>query len=251
MNPKTIAFMDVRQMRTRAMVNLPMGTVVSILPGQPLESTQIIADPIEKAFDLWVRLRAYLYTLAYVSILDPDWFPYQAAVAVSEQLLVYITDTHLGHSPDMDFLVSAWGSTSLYFSEAVRVQKKDPEKIFTDIGKWQHKWSWVPAPPLAALQGAPPDSRAAPQQREPDNHNLQSKLDTVTGQVKRLQAAADRAERNSGRGSARSSGYERPRNEGQYDPPAKNGKGKGCKKGGKNQSGQRQTPSGWKKRRTR
>ena len=88
MDPKTIAFMDVCQIRTRAMVNLPMGTVVSILPGQPLESTQIIADPIEKAFDLWVRLRAYLYTLAYVSILDSDWFPYQAAVAVSEQLLV-------------------------------------------------------------------------------------------------------------------------------------------------------------------
>ena len=101
--------MDARQKRTRAIVNMPTGTLVSIVPGQTVEGVEVIADCIERAFELWVRIRAYLMTLSYVSVLKPDWFPYQAAVAVSEQLLVFMTDTYRGHSPDVDFPIGALG----------------------------------------------------------------------------------------------------------------------------------------------
>ena len=128
MTPSTITFMVAREMRTRAMINMPTGTLVSIIPGQTLEGVEVIADSIERAFELWVRIRAHMMTLSYVSILKPDWFPYQAAVVVSEHMLVFVTDTYRGYSPDVDFLIGAWGATSLYFTEETRVQKKDPKK---------------------------------------------------------------------------------------------------------------------------
>ena len=139
MSPPQITFMDARQMRTRAMINMPTGTLVSIVPGQSVEGVEVTADTIERAFELWLKIRAYLMTLSYVSILKPDWSPYQAALYVSEQLLVFMTDTYRGHSPNVDFLIGAWGATSLFFSETTRVQKKIPAEIFCDVGKWQHK----------------------------------------------------------------------------------------------------------------
>ena len=193
MTPKSVSFMDARQMRTRAMINMPKGNLVGINPGGLLERVEIIADSIERAFELWIRIRAYLYTLSFVSILDPEWFPFQAAMAVSEQLLVFLTDTYKGHSPDMDFLIGAWGATSLYFSETTRVQKATPKVVFADVGKWQHKWTWVPSPLAVAKIDEPTAGRPVPPQHQADNKQLQDRLDSMSGQVKRLQALADQA----------------------------------------------------------
>ena len=240
MLPKTISFMDARQMRTRSMVNMPTGNLVSMLPGRPLESVEVIADSIERAFELWVRIRAYLYTLSFISILEPEWFPFQAAQTVSEQLLVFMTDAYKGHSPDMDFLIGAWGATSLYFSETTRVQKLTPRVVFTDIGKWQHKWSWLPTPAATAEIGDLPSGRPTPPQHMADNKQLQDRLDSMSGQVKRLQAVADQSMRHGPRGGIRASGAREVwtdvrdvRDVQQDNRVGQWGKGKGQQKGGK------------------
>ena len=107
------------------MINMPTGTLVYIVPGQAVEGVGVIADTIERAFELWMRIRAYLNTLSYVSILTPDWFPYQAAQHVSAQLLIFMTCTYKGHSPDVDFLVGAWGATSILLCRG----DEDPEEV--------------------------------------------------------------------------------------------------------------------------
>ena len=61
-----------------------------------------------------------------------------------------------------------------------------PAAIIGAVGSWEHKWNWS-APTAQGGSGGSAGSR------EPDNKALQNKLDSVNGQVKRLQAAADRA----------------------------------------------------------
>ena len=266
MAPKAVTFMDARQMRTRAMINMPKGNQVAINPGGLLERVEIIADSIEKAFELWTRIRAYLYTLSFVSILEPNWFPFQAALTVSEQLLVFITDTYKGHSPDMDSLIGSWGATSLYISETTRIQKATPNTVFTDVGKWQHKWTWVP-PPAAAVAAKADNltaGRPAPPQHQADNTQLQHRLDSMSGQVKRLQALADQQPRHSNTGGGgQNSGGAQGRwsdvrdvrdttdwsrigkwGKGHDSAPAGRGKGGGKGKVGKTQSGQKRKRRG-------
>ena len=260
MFPKAVSFMDARQMRTRAMINMPKGNLVAINPGGLLERVEIIADSVEKGFDLWTRLRAYLYTLSYISISEPKWFPFQAAMQVSEQLLVFITDTYKGHSPDMDSLVGSWGATSLYISETTRIQKATPNIVFTDVGRWQHKWAWVPPPALAAKADEPTAGRPTPPQHQADSPQLQNKLDSLSGQVKRLQALADQqaaklqARANSGGGGRGSGGgnnyWSDVRDTTDWSRVGKWGKGqtkKGGKGGGKQAIGK--TQSGQKRKR--
>ena len=152
----------------------------------------------------------------------------------------------------MDFLIGAWGAMSLFFGETTGVQKKDPKEHFPDIGKSQHKWSWVLARNVAAQHGAPPAERPTPLQHEPDNRQLQDKFDSMSGQVRRLQAIADSEEKSGGRGGVRGAGSRDVWTDIRDQPPLKKGKGKSSQtsgKGGKQPCGQNQTPGDWKKRR--
>ena len=69
---------------------------------------QPIADCIEKAFELYIRIRAFFMTLAYISICKPNWFPLQGALQASEQILGHIACAYDGRTPPVQFLVGAW-----------------------------------------------------------------------------------------------------------------------------------------------
>ena len=141
----------------------------------------------------------------------------------------FITNTFDGRTPPLIFLVTAWASTIQYFSEQVRIQKLPPSAIIGAIGTWEHKWKLSPTP----LGG----SERATGSREPDNKALQDKLDSVNGQVKRLQAAADRQSQaptrrqRSRSPNGRGSGYY-----GGGDVGKRGGKGGGGGKGNKGSS---------------
>ena len=55
-------------------------------------------------------------TMAYVSVLKPNWFPLQAAVTVSDYLLSIMMDTYRGMSPDVETLTGNWASASLHWA---------------------------------------------------------------------------------------------------------------------------------------
>ena len=55
-------------LRTRSCVHKAIGHQLSLVPGKPAETIEVIADSIDKAFELFVRIRAFFQTLSYVSI---------------------------------------------------------------------------------------------------------------------------------------------------------------------------------------
>ena len=190
-DPKQLADWDARQLRQKCNAGRKTEPLISITAGKPLEAVAHIADPIDRIFELWKRCRAYVMTLAYVTILSPDWFPYQAAIEISDYLLKLMMDQYGGRSPDIGTLVGAWAATSAYWCETVRISKRPAVEIICNLGMWNHKWNWVPAGMAALADGANP----APPRSEADNSDLRQRLDQVTGQMRRLQSAADQPRR--------------------------------------------------------
>ena len=86
-------------------------------------------------------------------------------------------------------------------------------------GKWHHKWTWVPSPD--AMERHTP-GRPSAYHAESDSaaRELQNRLDAVTGQVKRLQAAQDKQEY-----QGRRSNYDNRSGHDGRDSKAKGGKG--------------------------
>ena len=75
-----VSYWDARQLRQKSAINRKTDTLIAVTQGRHLEGVATISDAIDRTFELWSRCRAYLMTLSYISILSPDWFPYQSAL---------------------------------------------------------------------------------------------------------------------------------------------------------------------------
>ena len=114
-SPLSIAVWLAESWRTRACMNKTIGHQLSLVPGKPAETVEVIADSIDRAFELYNRIRAIFMTLAYISITKPTWFPLQVAMLAADQVMSYITCTYNGRSPPVKILVEAWAGRSTTF----------------------------------------------------------------------------------------------------------------------------------------
>ena len=94
LNPPQLRVSLAEKLRTRSCIGRASGRVLAIEEGKAVRAVEVIADEVDRSIELFVRIRGFLLTLSYVSITNPDWFPLQIAMEVSEQLLRFITDTY-------------------------------------------------------------------------------------------------------------------------------------------------------------
>ena len=99
MDPPRLGVWLAEKLRTRASINHAVGLQVAIVPGQPAITEAIIADQVERSFELYVRARAFFHTLALVTILAPDYFPLQTAMMASELILAAVSASYGGRVP--------------------------------------------------------------------------------------------------------------------------------------------------------
>ena len=123
-DPPQVRVWLAEELRTRSCISRAVGHQLTVEPGGAVAAFEVIADCVDKSFELFVRIRAFLMTLAYVSISREGWFPLQVAMEISEQVMGFITNTFDGRTPPVQFLVGAWPSTIHYFSEQIRIHKK-------------------------------------------------------------------------------------------------------------------------------
>ena len=199
LNPRQVGLWLAEALRTKACIHKRSGTGMTVPEAGPVTAHRVIADEVERSFELWLRARAFLMTLSFVTVvLDEGWFPLQSAILVSEQILTYVTDTYNNQSPPLSFLVNAWASTSQYWSQQIRVNVQTPKNVMGAIGAWEHKWKWTPAADTDnASSGSQGVGTARVGPREPDNKALKNEVDSLKGQVRRFQSAADHMLNNS------------------------------------------------------
>ena len=98
-SPPHLSVWLAEQVRTRSNIHPHNGLRMSVVAGKAPVAENVIVDPVDVAFELFKRIRAFFMSLAHVSILKPDWFPLQSAIMASEQILTYITATYGGERP--------------------------------------------------------------------------------------------------------------------------------------------------------
>ena len=177
----------IEALRTRSCPAKMPNNLLSIVPGRPAEAMSIIADSVYHPMDFYARVRAFLMTLAYVSVTTPTWFPLQSAIAACEQILGFVMTTYGGKYPPVAFFVEAWASTIHHFSEQIRLTGRSPKEVVENVGAWEHRWRWN------AQISTPSQPHPAAAPMEPDKtQKLQSQLDQMREQVKTFQSERDR-----------------------------------------------------------
>ena len=185
-SPPRVGVWLAEALRTRSCVDKSVGHSLAIVPGKAAETVAVIADTVARPMELYIRTRAFFMTLAYVSSPSPQWFPYQSAMAASEQILGHITATYDGRTPPVAFLVQAWAATSHHLSEQVRVTGRTPREILDNTGSWEHKWKWAPQAGTGPMTGAGSGG--------PDNsQRLQQEMDKMKETMKHYQSQRDAA----------------------------------------------------------
>jgi len=69
---------------------------------------------------LWTRIRALCNTLSFISIQDPDWFPFGESDAFADKLLVWMNKKYNGKRPALQYFIQAYISTFSHFCEEMR-----------------------------------------------------------------------------------------------------------------------------------
>ena len=110
---------------------------LSLAPGKPIESLAVVLDIVEDKLELWMRIRALLMTLAYVSTEEPEWFPLQLAVVTSEHILKLVTATFNKERPPLNFMIAAWDSTVHAWRENMRMTKRSAALIIGSYRTWE------------------------------------------------------------------------------------------------------------------
>ena len=183
------------EMRTRACLNKKVGHSMALVNGKTLETVEIIADAVDRAFELFSRIRAFFITLAYVSISTPTWFPLQAAMQVIDKVFQFIHASYNGRMPPVDFLVNAWAHSCHQFCERIRIEKCTAEVAITNYSAWEGKWAWTPAMAITDGTTTGVASSGSASYPDADNKALMNQIKSMAGQVKRLQSASQVADR--------------------------------------------------------
>ena len=117
-------------------------TLLQIEPGEAVKGVEIAADTVAGHWQIYMRVRAFVYTCAYVCITDPSMFDLQTACYASEKVSAFLHHTYQGRIPPVPFFVLAWTKTCHLFSEALRVRDNPKLKTIVLEGSlWESHWT--------------------------------------------------------------------------------------------------------------
>ena len=144
-------------------------------PGQSPKEVEILEDSLKGKSDLWLRLRAYLYSVCFLTILTPGFWQCIRCEYYTDLLLGLINTKIKGQHPPFDHFGSACEATMRHLIEYVR-DGHTLKHAFDHRSSWLHFWpSW--SPPASTS-----DKRRLP------GHDSNTSLQALGAKVKRLEA---------------------------------------------------------------
>ena len=163
--------------------NRAIGTQLAIVPGKAVETQAVMLDTVGRPIELYIRIRAWMTTMAYISVRNTAWFDFQTALFGSDKVLHLVTQTFGGQHAPTSFYVSAWAATVHYFSEHVRVSGATLKEAVLNTGAWEHRWTgFTPSGQRGDQASAGPDLPK----------DVQDEVNKLKGLVKQWQSTADR-----------------------------------------------------------
>ena len=218
------------QMRTQACMFRKSGTQVVVTPGEQLRAQTVVADEVRGVHDLYVRLRAWFSTVAFVSINKDGFFSLADAETHADQIQEFLHQTFDGQRPPVAFYCSAWARTIQRFTEDVKTNKMTLQQSAQCTSGGHHFWTlWTPptnGPSVSSNQAQPQPRMSNEMETEMKRlkdltKTLQSQKDTLEHQLRERRRSRSRDRKRAGQNNN------------------KKGNGRGSSGSGKPQGGKR------------
>jgi hypothetical protein len=224
LRPARVDVFMIEKLRTLANSERPFGTQVSVVPGQAVEAQAVVVDVASKHIEIYLRVRAYFMTVAYVNIRNPTWFDYQTAIFASEQVLTLLMQTFNKLTPPVTFYIEAWGQKIHHFSEQVRVSGDSMAVVVRNTGGCLTFWNCWTSPPNQSGGGGSTSGPDIPAAVEAEIRKLREQARTWQAQSDRHRTELDQMRDNFGLHALPGRGG------GAKGGKSKSGKGKGGKR---------------------
>jgi hypothetical protein len=188
-SPPQLPIFFLEQLRVASDLEKKSQVSLLIKPGHAAQGVETVVDSVTGSFEVFIRGRALVTTIAYCSICKPGWFSYDDAEFFSEKLLRFVCQDWVGgRRPPLTFYIRAWVITMQRFAEAVNVPGAKLGEVMRATSHWEHLWTmW-----------SPPSEKSVEDQDMPDavvhasSADHEAEMRRLRIQASELQSARDR-----------------------------------------------------------
>ena len=254
-SPKSFQAILPEKLVFRDALTSPIGTQLNYINGEMPWKTEIYDDTVADMVDLWSRIRALSNTFSFVSIQNPEWFPYGEAETFADKLLVWMNQKYGGKRGSLTYFIQAYVSTFSYFCNEMRDNPLTTLSILVK-NEAQYRSFWTNPFGTAAGSTNPPPVFQEPSASRSASSGQPDATGALSSELKRMQSMNDKlmarldkhdtgGKKQQGQGKGGGNGGNRDRNGGGGNGGGNNnGDGGGKRKGG----GGQQDPQGSKRR---
>ncbi len=187
--PRRLDIILAEQLRTAGCLE-KRGSVQMVVPTSgPVRGEQNFDSAARSHFELYIRLRAYFTTVAFLSINDRAFLSFGAAEQMSDMLLRLLNNTYSNQMAPVTFYVEAWAQTAKLMSDHVLTNDGSLEEFIKQTSLWRHIWTGYAPTRTNSGPGTPTKLHNGPD-TEPD---LNDRVQRLRGQLSEMQSQRDRA----------------------------------------------------------
>ncbi len=186
--PRRMEIFLIEQLRTMGCTERKAQQAMLVQAGQPVRGTEVYDDAARSHFELWIRIRAFFTTIAFVSINDIEFMSFGGAEQMSDTILRLVHNNYGGSLAPVSHYVEAWAQTAKLMSEHVSTNEGLLETFVKSPSSWRHLWTNYVKPANA------PAGRAAKTSSGPDiDKDLADDMATMKERVRNMQSQRDKA----------------------------------------------------------
>jgi len=151
--PKRLTFCLPSHFRLTTSSPESIGTSINIFDGKFTASPIVAGEDFSDNIQLFKLLRAYLNTLSYISIGDPDWFPFHVGEELADQMLDWMNIKYAKPRLPLSFFVQAYTTMFDSFIDAIRTRDARLADLVAKEEFYRPLWTNYVAPPVANTGG--------------------------------------------------------------------------------------------------
>ena len=105
-----------------------------------VEQVQISLDPCTTHPEFHLRMRAYLMTICYLNIANPEWFPFETALIVTDFMFEQVNMRPDGKRPTLACLSACYLATFGEYAKCLQNDGTPLDAWLKNKTNWQHLW---------------------------------------------------------------------------------------------------------------
>ena len=146
--PRRLTVRLAESLRTQTCIDRGEASALVFRAGQAPTKTIDINDEVSDKYCLWMRIRAWLFSIAWLTVAEKNFLSPAKAESYAETLLELLHQKFDGHPAPLSHYITAYLQSARIWVEAVR-DGKTLECALGEEATWRHLWSTYARPALA------------------------------------------------------------------------------------------------------